>query len=174
MKPTREEKNLVVTPFSPEPVIEGEDVWSFDQPDGPSQGTIKDLTSAKFPDFNLIKKYRVRLSTIQSRYSRNYGMSLTETKPPYYLAKNENSSTFKAYRSYSDAWIGIKQLIKEDLVRKEMACAKISGTIREIKRKFIRIKASKNQLLEQAKNIKASYENKEANQRVLDLIKEKN
>ena len=55
-----------------------------------------------------------------------------------------------------------------------MACAKISGTIREIKRKFIRIKASKNQLLEQAKNIKASYENKEANQRVLDLIKEKN
>ena len=100
-------------------------------------------------------------------------MSLTETKPPYYLAENELTN-FKAYRSYSDAWIGIKQSIKEDLVRKEMACAKLSGTIREIKRKFIRIKASKNQLLEQAKNIKASYESKEANQRVLDLIKEKN
>ena len=172
MKPTREEKNLAVTPFSSEPAIEGEEVWIFKQTDGPSQGTIKELTSAKFPDFNLLRKYRVRLNTIQSRYSRNQGMSLTETKPPYYLAENELTN-FKAYRSYSDAWIGIKQLIKEDLVRKEMACAKISGTIREIKRKFIRIKASKNQLLEQAKNIKASYESKEANQRVLDLIKEK-
>lgn len=167
MKPTREEKNLAVTPFSPEPAIEGEEVWIFEQTDGPSQGTIKELTSAKFPDFNLLRKYRVRLSTIQSRYSRNQGMSLTETKPPYYyLTKNELTSfNFKAYRSYSDAWIGIKQSIKEDLVRKEMACAKLSGTIREIKRKFIRIKANKNQLLEQAKNIKASYESKEAIQK---------
>lgn len=163
MKPTREEKDLAVTPFSPEPAIDGEEVWIFEQTDGPSEGTIKELTTAKFPDPNLLKKYRIRLSTIQSRYSRNYGMALTETKPPYY--PDQNGLKFKAYRSYSDAWIGIKQSIKEDLIRKEKACANLNSTIREIKRKVICIRANKDQLLEKAKNIKASYESQEAIQK---------